>query len=172
VHVFDVAQTDGKELPRLTEASGDVSEYLPRLEQAIRDANITLTFEDSLMGAKGVSCGGAIKMLAGMSPAETFSTMAHELSHELLHRGTRRSETSQTVGEVEAESVAFIVGEACGLNQGTESADYIHLWDGNAETLMESLAHIQAASKTILDAILTKEIALSVSEEVELANVA
>ena len=172
VHVFDVAQTDGKPLPSLSEASGDVFEYLPRIMEAIAKAGISLEFFPTLNGAKGLSCGGSIRMLAGMSDAETFSTLAHEFAHELLHRGEHRSKTNRTVRECEAEAVAFIVGEACGLVQGSESADYIQIWDGNAETLMESLAQIQSASKTILDAILTGDTAASVSEQVELANVA
>jgi hypothetical protein len=43
-----------------------------------------------------------------MSPAEEFSTLAHELAHELLHRGNRRSATSRRIRETEAEATALV----------------------------------------------------------------
>ena len=65
--------------------------------------------------------------------------------------------TTKTVRGTEAESIAFIVGRAVGLNTGSASADYICLYHGNAELLTESLAVIQQASATILDAIFAEE---------------
>ena len=35
--------------------------------------------------------GGKIKLLSGMQPAEEFSTLVHEIAHEMLHRGDRRT---------------------------------------------------------------------------------
>jgi hypothetical protein len=55
---------------------------------------------------------------------------------------------------MEAEAVAFVVGQAVGLHMGTTSADYIALYSGNVEMLTGSLEAIQHASATILAAIL------------------
>ena len=55
--------------------------------------------------------------------------------------------------ETEAEAVAFVVGKAVGLVTGSASADYIHLYHGNASLLAESLEVIQQTSAVILAAL-------------------
>jgi hypothetical protein len=57
----------------------------------------------------------------------------------MLHKAERRTATTKVVRETEAESIAFVVGKAVGLETGTASADYIHLYHGNASLLAESL---------------------------------
>lgn len=103
-------------------------------------------------------------MLPGQSKAEEFATLVHEVSHELLHRAERRTMTTKTVRETEAEAIAFIISRAVGLNTSSASADYIALYHGNAELLTESLTVIQQASATILDALFAEE------QEAELAK--
>ena len=90
------------------------------------------------------------------SKAEEFSTLVHELAHEMLHRADRRTTTTKVVRETEAEAIAFVVGKAVGLQTGTASADYIQLYHGNASLLAESLEVIQKASAVILAALETK----------------
>ena len=55
--------------------------------------------------------------------------------------------------ETEAEAIAFVVGQTIGLTTGRASADYIHLYHGNAALLIESLEVIQRTSALILSAI-------------------
>ena len=55
--------------------------------------------------------------------------------------------------ETEAEAVAFIVSTAIGIRSSVDATDYIQLYDGNADTLRQSLHRIQAAAKTILSAL-------------------
>jgi hypothetical protein len=57
------------------------------------------------------------------------------------------------VRETEAEAVAFVVSHAIGLDTGHASADYIHIYHGNAALLAESLEVIQRTSAVILSAI-------------------
>jgi Zn-dependent peptidase ImmA (M78 family) len=103
----------------------------------------------------GVSYGGKIVLLPGQSTAEEFSTLVHELAHEMLHRADRRTATTKTVRETEAEAIAFVVAKTIGLETGRASADYIHLYHGNAALLTESLEVIQKASALILSALET-----------------
>ena len=100
-----------------------------------------------------MSYGGRIALLPGQQKAEEFTTLVHELAHELLHKTERRTGTTTTMRETEAEAVAFIVGQAIGLETGTASSDYIQMYAGNAELLTESLHVIQQTSALILDAI-------------------
>jgi hypothetical protein len=152
-HVFDVAQTEGAELPEFSRTHGEPGEKLGRLQGYVNELDIALEFADSLGGARGVSHGGKIEILNGLDPAEEFLVTAHELAHELLHRGERRKETTRKVRELEAEAVAFIVCRAAGLDAVSRSADYIQLYSGDKELLMQSLDHIQRVSTQIITAV-------------------
>jgi hypothetical protein len=170
-YVFDVSQTDGEELPELsTKISGDVGERRERLIDFIVSQGIELEFKESIAPALGVSYGGKIALLPGQSEAEEFSTLVHELSHEMLHKADRRTATTKTVRETEAEAIAFVVGKTIGLNTGQVSADYIHLYHGNAALLTESLEVIQRTSAVILSALETPAAEKMQEEEPELAK--
>ena len=73
----------------------------------------------------------------------------------MLHKAGRRTATTKTVRETEAEAIAFVVSQTIGLNAGRASADYIRLYHGNAALLAESLEVIQRTSALILSAIET-----------------
>src|SRR5579884_188798 len=156
VYVFDVSQTEGKELPTLTEVHGDVSGYRERLFDLVQSQGVELNYSERIAPAKGLSHGGKITLLSGMKPAEEFSTLVHEIAHEMLHRGDRRTLTTKKVRETEAEAVAFVVGKAIGLETGTASTDYIQLWHGDANLLRESLEAVQQIAAVILGAIAPK----------------
>jgi hypothetical protein len=152
-YVFDVTQTEGTELPAMHEVSGDTGENRNRLLSFIERQGIELVFTENIAPALGVSYGGRIAILPGQSVAEEFSTLVHELAHEMLHKAERRTTTTKVVKETEAEAVAFVVGKAVGLKVGSASADYIHLYHGNASLLAESLEVIQQTSAVILAAL-------------------
>lgn len=152
-YVFDVSQTDGAELPAMHEIHGDVGENRDRLLLFIEKQGIELVFTEKIAPALGVSYGGRIAVLPGQSKAEEFSTLVHELAHEMLHKAERRTTTTKVVRETEAEAIAFVIGKAVGLEAGTASADYIHLYHGNASLLAESLEVIQQTSAVILAAL-------------------
>jgi hypothetical protein len=152
-YVFDVSQTDGVDLPEMREISGDPGENLERLAAFVRGRGIQLSYNESIAPALGISYGGRIALLPGQSKAEEFSTLVHETAHELLHKAERRTATTKTVRETEAEAVAFVVGKAVGLVTGSASADYIQLYHGNASLLAESLEVIQQTASVILAAL-------------------
>jgi hypothetical protein len=118
----------------------------------------------------GASYGGKIVLLPGQSTAEEFSTLVHELSHEMLHKADRRTATTKIVRETEAEAIAFVVGKTIGLDTGRVSADYIHLYHGNAALLAESLEVIQRTSAVILSALETPRAEETQEAEPELAK--
>jgi len=150
-HVFDVSQTDGKPLPELGRVRGDPQQHLDGLKQFAASRGIRVEYADGLGGAEGVSMGGAVRIRKGLSPAEEFGTLAHEVGHELLHRDSEQ--TTKVVRETEAEAVAFVVCEAAGLENGSAASDYIQLYDGKAETLMASLQRIRGAAVAIIEGV-------------------
>ena len=154
VYVFDVSQTEGEELPALSVGvKGEVGEYRERLIEFITAQEIGLEFTDSIAPALGMSYGGKIAILPEQREAEIFSTLVHELAHEMLHKTERRNETTKTIRETEAEAIAFVVSQSIGLDAGYSACDYIHLYNGNAALLTESLEVIQRTSALILAAI-------------------
>jgi hypothetical protein len=170
-YVFDVSQTDGVDLPELHEVTGDPGENIDRLAAFLKAQGIQLVYNEKIAPALGMSYGGRIAILPGQSKAEEFSTLVHETAHELLHKAERRTATTKTVRETEAEAVAFVVGKAVGLVAGTASADYIQLYHGNASLLAESLEVIQQTSGVILDA-LEPSVETAATTDAELAEVA
>jgi hypothetical protein len=154
----------------MQEMSGEVGENRARLIAFINKQNIELFFTENIAPALGMSYGGRIAILPGQSEAEEFSTLVHELAHEMLEHARRRTTTTKMVRETEAESIAFVVGKAVGLNTGTASADYIHLYHGNASLLAESLEVIQQTSAAILAAL--QPSGIETMPDAELAQVA
>jgi antirestriction protein ArdC len=148
-YVFDVEQTDGEPLPTPSEASGDPGIKTASLRAAILAHGIEIELVTDLSGALGMSSGGRIRLLDGLSPAMEFTTLAHEFAHELLHHADDRP-TSRDTRELEAEAVAFVVGEAIGLHTAEASRDYIHLYRGDRDALAQSLTRIQRTAATIL----------------------
>lgn len=154
VYVFDVSQTDGEPLPEFARVGGNPNGHTDRLKGLITSKGITLEYATDIGSAHGVSKVGLIKIRPGLSPAEEFSVLVHELAHEMLHSREYRREATKTVKETEAEAVAFVVNQSIGLETGTAAADYIQLYDGNSDTLADSLDRIQKTAAEIIEHIL------------------
>lgn len=152
-YVFDISQTDGQPLPEIGSVNGDPSGYRERLGKFVAEQGIALEYSDEIAPARGTSSGGKITLLPGQSPAEEFSTLAHEVAHEMMHRDERRSSTTKRVRETEAEAVAFVVCSAIGLETGSAAQDYIGLYGGDAKLLGESLEYVQRTATQLLNAI-------------------
>jgi antirestriction protein ArdC len=152
-YVFDIAQTDGQDLPEFATVKGDPQQHLDRLKAVVASHAITLDYDNAIAPAKGVSRGGSITLLPNQPAAEEFSTLVHELAHERLHRTDRRADTTKTIRETEAEAVAFVVCHAIGLDTNTAAADYIKLYNGDRATLSASLQFIQSTAAEVLKAL-------------------
>ena len=150
-YVFDVSQTDGKELPEPVTVEGDPRFYLERLKQFVQSHDIKLEYA-SLNSVEGFAGKGRIVVRQDLEPGEEFSTMVHELSHALLHVHDGVPE-AKTVRETEAEAIAYIVCEAVGLQTNTASSDYIALCKGSKDTLAKSLQRIQETAGVIIDGL-------------------
>lgn len=151
VFVFDVSQTDGERLPEFATSQGDPGQLISQLESLIGRRGISLSYETIPGGANGMSTGGAISVRPDLSLSETFRVLIHEVAHEILHKTERRMETTKTVRELEAEAVAFIVASTFGIDSTTRSSDYIQLYAGDKEALMQSLDQIQKTAANIIE---------------------
>lgn len=163
VYVFDVSQTDGKELPEpVSELTGDVdAERKDAVFAAIRKVTgIDIEFQDIRGGSKGYYSPAEDKIVikTGMSDAQTLKTVFHETAHKLLHDPKSEIVTAKSPRnekEVQAESVAFMVAEKFGLDTSEYSFPYIASWSEGKqlEQLKNALQEIQSAAKQFSNAI-------------------
>lgn len=153
-HVFDVSQTEGKELPSIAIPTGDPHPWLARLEQLIVENGSTVSYQPMRDGLYGKAFGKTIVVSNSLEDAERLMTLAHEYAHILMHstKDARRG-TSKLIRETEAEAVACIVGFALGIDSVQASADYIHLHDGNSKLFTERMNRIQQTATSILRGI-------------------
>ena len=156
VYVWDESSTEGAPLPEFGKITGEVGGLLDRLRAFVAEQGIELAYDASIAPALGISYGGKISLFPDQTKPGEFAALVHECAHEFLHKAERRTATTKTVRETEAEAVSFVVSKAIGLNPSS-SADYIQLYHGNAELLMESLEVVQQTSAVILAAITMEE---------------
>ena len=153
VHVFDVTQTEGDELPELAKIGGEPGQLLGSLEELIRANGIVLKYEVLEGGAKGVSRKGEIGIAVDLDSAERFAVLAHELAHEWMHDLEHRKSMPKTVCETEAEAVAYVVCRSFGLDCSTRSSDYIQMYRGDEATLIASLERIQRTAARMIHSL-------------------
>ena len=153
VHVFDVTQTEGDELPDLGKIGGEPGQLLGSLEELIRANGIVLKYEVLPGGAQGVSRKGEIGIAVDLDSAERFAVLAHELAHEWMHDKEQRQSLPKTVRETEAEAVAYVVCRSFGLDCSTRSSDYIQMYRGDEATLIASLERIQRTAARMIHSL-------------------
>ena len=161
VSVFDVSQTEGKELPALSvsELTGDVEQYQDFFAALERTSPFTMGFEVLSGGAKG-RCyyeENRIAINEGMSELQNIKSAIHEISHATMHdidpddpaRPDRRTR------EVQAESVAYVVCQHYGLDTSDYSFGYVAGWSSGKELaeLKGSLETIRSTATKLIETI-------------------
>jgi antirestriction protein ArdC len=136
--VFDISQTDGDTLelpvPQILEGSSDeIYNAIKRLETHCKSQHIVLTYEP-LERAKGMYSRAkhSIILRNDLPPLQTLKTFIHELAHALMHRETN----DRVRGELEAESCAFLVCDALGLDSSQYSFAYLANWATNPREIL------------------------------------
>lgn len=155
VHVFDISQTEGDELPELSEPAGDVERWIGSVERLIASNGIALKYGVLDGSTLGLSSLKKITVLSGLKPPMRLEVLVHELAHELLHPDIEtRKRLTNTVKETEAQAVAHIVCQALGLEGNEHTVDYIHLHDGDSDVFAKSMQRIQKCSSGVLTELL------------------
>lgn len=165
VCVYDVAQTEGKELPTLTnELTGNVKQYKDFFAALKRTSPFALDFEPLGSGAKG-RCfydERRIAILTGMSELQNVKTAIHEIAHATLHdtgsgilsEGANGRPDKRT-REIQAESIAYAVCQHYGLDTSDYSFGYISGWSSGRELteLQSSLEVIRSTAEKLIETI-------------------
>ena len=166
VSVFDVSQTEGKELPDIAvdELTGDVDRYKDFFIALEKTSPVPIGFEKITGGAHGYYHLGdkRITIDEGMSELQTLKTAIHEIAHAKLHdidlnapKDEQQPRVDRRTREVEAESVAYTVCQHYGLDTSDYSFGYVAGWSSGRELaeLKGSLETIRSTAAEIINSI-------------------
>ena len=94
----------------------------------------------------------SVRISNEVEPAQQLKTLVHELGHILLHPPEQQNDRYKK--EIEAESVAFVVCNAIGLDTSSYSHGYVLSWaqspDIASEVLKDSAERISKAAQVVL----------------------
>lgn len=157
--VFDVSQTDGEELPmppapQLLDGDGEAIDaaYQRVVELAgTLGSKVELVDPETLGTANGAYylATKAIVIRSDLSPLHRLKTAIHEVAHAMMHNGA----SDRQLGEVEAESTAYLVSDALGFDTGSYSFAYVAGWAGETDALLKAGDRACKAADQIITAI-------------------
>lgn len=173
-HVWDISQTDGEPVPEPPRPQLLEGEAPEGLWDGLADQIVARGFELRLV-SNARSIGGAngltdyltheVSVRMDMDDAAQVKTLAHELGHVMLH-GPDNIDAAmhRGIAEVEAESIALMVGAAHGLDTTTYTVPYVSTWASDVpgkspmEVVQATADRVRAASLTILDNLPTTKV--------------
>ncbi len=166
VSVFDVSQTEGKELPDIAvdTLTGDVERFKDVFAALEKTSPVPIGFEKIEGGAHGYYHleEKRIAIDEGMSELQTLKTAIHEIAHAKLHdidlnapKEEQKDRPDRRTREVQAESVAYAVCQHYGLDTSDYSFGYVAGWSSGRELdeLKSSLETIRATAAEIINSI-------------------
>lgn len=173
VGVFDIAQTEGDELPtlpmpELLEGEAPV-EGIAAVVALLEADGWTVNLKgESLQGENGYTEYGRkyVQVTAGLSDAQTFKTLVHEYAHARLH-GPEGEETQgdarfhRGMAEVQADSAAYVACGGLGLDSSSYSFAYVAGWSGgDAKAVLKMADGALKVAATVIDAVRERQAAL------------
>lgn len=156
VTVFDINQTDGSDefLPILVGGlKQTIKEESDLYINLIKMINIPI-IEINELATKGCyyPLDPRIEIKSSLSTVQKIKTLCHEFSHHLHHIKYYDNE-SYELGEVIAESSAFITCNYLGINTSDYSVGYIKSWANDINSMQVVATKIQKISSDIINLI-------------------
>lgn len=153
-YVFDVSQTEGKELPSygVDELTGDVPYFDSMFSAVEKLAPVPIEYRPAAATKGSYNClERKIYVNEGMSQVQTLKTLIHETAHALLHDSSVLDDEipkkDRHTKEVEAESIAYVVCQHFGIDTSDYSFPYVTGWSRGKE-LPELKASLECISRT------------------------
>ena len=163
VSVFDVSQTEGRELPNLAvdALTGNVEKYKDFFAALEKTSPVPVGFEKIEGGAHGYYHleEQRIALNEGESQLQSLKTLIHEIAHAKLHSidlniplDEQPNRPDRRTREVEAESIAYTVCQHYGLDTSDYSFGYVAGWSSGKELteLKNSLETIRSTAAEII----------------------
>jgi len=160
VSVFDIAQTVGPPAPEPPRPALLVGEAPPGLWQSLAELVAQEGFRlerGDCHGAFGLTDFGSriVRVRADVDDAQAVKTLAHELGHVLLTDPSDVAGSFDCRGlrEVEAESVAFVVTGAHGLDSSQYTFNYVTGWASRANEDLTAEQVVRATGQRVVTAV-------------------
>lgn len=154
ITVFDIAQTVGDPIDLMVpeELKEAVNDYDLFMEAITAVSPVPIRFDEISGNAKGYyhNEDKEIVIRKGMSESQTIKTAIHESGHARLHdrdeMKAKGEKKDRLTAEVEAESVAYCVCSAFGIDTSEYSFPYIANWSSGRDmkelkTSMDTIRH-------------------------------
>lgn len=176
--VFDLSQTDGKELPTLTkQLTGNIEEYENFFKALKKISPVPIELENIDGSANGYYhlTEKRIAVRNDLSEMQTIKTAIHEIAHAKLHALPETDEKDNAdipdnrTREVQAESVAYTVCQHFGIDTSDYSFGYVAGWSSGKETaeLKKSLEIIRATADGMITDITEKITELEMLQDIK-----
>ena len=163
VPVFDVSQTEGKEMPKAAEVKEQLTDLdyanLYRSLMAIAKENdVSVRFEEmenNKHGYYSVPENQIVLRSNEMNKAQIIKTFLHEMAHAELHHADnpQKENLTRSTAELQAESVAYVVSSYYGIDTSEYSFNYLSGWSADKETLADLEAQldiVQQEAKSLM----------------------
>lgn len=159
-YCFDVSQTDGKDLPEgpAHQLTGTVDGFARIWDTLLAVSPVPVSVEpitDCEANGYYSPADQRIVVRDGLAELQHVKTAIHEIAHAMLHaKGAEEADADRSTREVQAESVAYVVCRALGLDTSDYSFGYVAGWSADKElkALKASLDCIVRTSDKILKA--------------------
>jgi len=179
VPVFDISQTEGPDLPDVvSKLEGLAPEgVFVKLTEFAQGIGFRVERPESLdSGANGDTSHseGRIRVVSCNSEAQQAKTLAHEIGHALLHDpGVEATkDLERGLKELEAESTAYVICTALGMDTSDYSFGYVAGWAGGAPEAVQgikaSTGRIQKAATAVLKTFEVEEPAVEATNDVSI----
>ena len=148
VPVFDVNQTDGKAL-EYDHNSDEVMDIPFSKVAGVMGKLAKADVVEEITGkARGYSDGKKLVVSEMSNDVDKTKTLIHETAHHLIHTGDKKqAKVSRSAGEIEAESVAYLVLSYLGMDYSL-SKNYVASWKAGIGEARHGLI-IKTADKVI-----------------------
>jgi len=181
-HVWDISQTEGDPIPELPRPSLLTGQAPDGLWDGLAD-QITMAGYELRLVSTSASIGGAngltdflsreVSVRMDMDDAAQAKALAHELGHVLLHEpkssiisGAIAADAvlHRGIAEVEAESVALMIGAAHGLDTSSYTVPYVSTWASlvpgktPVEVVQSTAERVRATAVAVLDKLETPQV--------------
>lgn len=160
ISVFDISQTEGEDVPSMVDdLQGNVEQYADLVEKLKAISPVPVSFEAFDSKAKGYYSPSENRIVVqpDLSEQQSLKTLIHEISHAILHNQEdgEQKDADRHTKEVQAESVAYTVCAALGVDTSDYSFGYVAGWSEGREVkeLTASIDVIRRTAKEIIEAL-------------------
>lgn len=161
VPVFDISQTEGEEIPRpprpenLAKEEKNVEPLIETLVDYAVEQGTLVDFKalenPELKGYYRPATKEIVINTEGGNRTQQLKTLVHEIAHNMMHENLSKKE--RHIGELEAESMAYIVCNMLGIDTSGYTFAYLLNWASDIKEVLPAAQKAATAADEVLEYI-------------------